>query len=223
MDTDLSTTIPAVSQNQNGIIVEFGSKKTILSLNTDVKVGSCALDKPPLKFEKCRELFASKFFLSTKGFYFKHKGGGSKNVATFISKTESVLKIRKPSKFSETNRNSILWFEPCYFWRSCRMRRSLLTILLRAGIQYDTERDNYEEALFSEPYIIPTKKAVMRFMFGFTKYVGPHFNTVSMLDTKGWRSVFSKLKEEEIRCYLVSSRKNTLQLKCKLESNQLWL
>ncbi len=205
------------------LMVEFGDKKTILSPNTGVAVGSFALDQPPLKFEMCRERFARSFFLSTKGFYFKHKTGDSRNVATFVSKTERILNIRKRSKFSETNRDSILWFEPCYFWKSCRMRRSLLTILLRAGTLYDLETDNYEEALFKHPYLVSTKQAVMRFMYGFTKYVGPPMKPGLTLEVKGWREVFKKLKEYEIRKYLVSSRKKTHQIKCKLESSQLWL
>lgn len=103
------------------------------------------------------------------------------------------------------------------------MRRSLLTILLRAGMLYDTDKDNYEKALFGEPYIIPTKQAVMRFMYGFTKYAGPPMETGVNLEIKGWKRVFSKLKEEEIRRYLVSSRKKTHQLKCDIESSKLWL
>lgn len=201
--------------------MEFGDKKIILSLNTDVDIGSFALDHPPLKFETCRERFASSFDLSTKGFFFKHYPKGSRSVATFVSKTEKILKIRNLSKFSETNRDSILWFEPCHFWKSCRMRRSLLTIFLRAGMIYDTDKDNYEHVLFNHPYIVPTKQAVMRFMYGFTKYAGPPMKSVS-LETKGWREVFKKLDEDEIRKYLVSTRK-TRQLKCKLESSQLWL
>ena len=103
------------------------------------------------------------------------------------------------------------------------MRRSLLTILLRAGMLYNKDRDNYEQALFTEPYIVPTKQAVMRFLYGFTKYAGPSMEPGTNLETKGWKMIFSKLKEEEIRRYLVSSRKKTHQLKCDIESSKLWL
>lgn len=201
--------------------LKFGDKKVILSANTNVAKGSFALGTAPLKFETCRERFARNFFVSNKGFYFKHKENGSKNVAAFVAKTEEILKVRKRSVFSETNVSSILWIEPCHFWRSCRMRRSLLTIIVRAGILYDLKKDNYEEALFKEPYVVPTKKAVMRFMYGFTKYDGPSMDPTTSLETKGWKTIFSKLKEDDIRKYLVSNKK-TYTPECELDS-KLWL
>ena len=101
------------------------------------------------------------------------------------------------------------------------MRRSLLTIIVRAGILYDLKKDNYEEALFKEPYVVPTKKAVMRFMYGFTKYNGPSMDPTTSLETKGWKTIFSKLKEDDIRKYLVSNKK-AYTPECKLDS-KLWL
>jgi hypothetical protein len=227
-----------ISSSSHGLKNLFGKKKIILSANTDVEKGSFALDVSPLKFETCRERFARNFFLSNKGFYFSlprnsvksiSVGGPIKidekdhctNVAAFMLKTEKILKISRHSKFAETNRSTILWFEPCYFWRSCRMRRSLLTILLRAGMLYDLKKDNYEEALFKEPYVVPTKNAVMRFMYGFTKYVGPSMDPSSSLETKGWRTIFSKTSNEEVKRYLVSSRK-PYQPKSDLK-DQLWV
>ena len=186
--------------------VEFCDKKIIMSANTDARIGSFALDLSPLKFEACRERFACKFLESTKGFYFKHAEGNGENIASFILKTEKIVRARKHSKFSLTNHDSILWYEPARFWRCCRCRRSLLTIFLRAGMMYKMDSDNYEEALFGQAYVKPTKKAVMRFLFGFTKYVGPELGGSANLETKGWKTIFSNRSDLEVKSYLVSPR-----------------
>lgn len=201
--------------------VEFGEDKLIMSANTDAEKGSFALDISPLKFETCRERFACKFSRSTKGFYFKHPVGKSEDVAAFILKTEKVLKVRKCSGFSKTNKDSILWYEPAWFWKTCRCRRSLLTILLRAGMIYDASQDNYEEALFGYKYARVTKNAVMRFLYGYTKYVGPPLGGSTNLESKGWKTIFDGQEIETIKNYLVSPRERT---KPKFDlKNELWV
>lgn len=116
--------------------VEFLNKKFIYSQNTDVKIGSFALDVSPLKFETCRERFAKHWDESTIGWFLKHPENKGKDVASFLVKTEEILKQKEFSKFSNTNRDSILWIEPSDFWKVCRLRRSLLTIIVRAGMFY---------------------------------------------------------------------------------------
>jgi hypothetical protein len=182
--------------------IEFGQTKLITSLNIDAELGSFAPDVVPFAFEKCREKFAKMFTVNTEGFYFKHAGGIG--VASFLLKTEAVLK-QPFSKFCETNRDSILWIEPSYFWKTCPMRRSLLTILIRCGNVYDVEEDNYEEALFGHEYVVPTKKAMMRFLFGFTRYVGPDISShcSSTVQTRGWKLVFEGKNDAEVKEMLV--------------------
>lgn len=184
-------------------MIEFQTKRIITSQNVEALAGHFALDDSPLKWENCRERFATQFKPDTLGFYFKHHTGQSPNVATFMLKTEAVLKLEEHSKFAETNRSSILWVEPCEFWKCCMMRRSLLTILLRCGILYDLDRDNYEEALFTQEYVVPTRKAVMRFLFGFTKYLGPDIATTGSIQIRGWKTMFEGRTEEEIKQMLV--------------------
>ncbi len=59
---------------------------------------------------------------------------------------------------------------------------------------------NYKEST----YLIETRIAVLRFMFGFTKYTGicptPIRNTVIK---HGWKEEFYKLEEQEIKQRLV--------------------
>ena len=202
--------------------VEFGEPKLIMSANTDAEHGSFALDVSPLKFETCRERFACKFSRSTKGFYFKHPNNKGEDVAAFILKTENIVKVRSHSKFSKTNKPSVLWFEPAWFWRSCRCRRSLLTILLRAGMIYEQDTDNYETALFTYKYIVPTKKAVMRFLYGYTKYVGPELGGSPTLESTGWKGIFDKSDAATVKKYLVLPRAKKNDPKFDL-SEELWV
>lgn len=182
--------------------MEFQKPKTILSLNTDVTNGSYALDDVPLSFETCRERFAARFKQTTPGLYFKHEPERGEDVAAFLLKTEDIVGVEK-SRFSKTNHNTILWIEHSSFWKSCSMRRSLLTILLRAGILYDRHKDNYEDVLFSQEFVKVTKKAVMRFLFGFTKYVGPEIIGADTVIFQGWKSIFEGKNETDIKSFLV--------------------
>ena len=183
--------------------IGFQVKRLITSFNIEAKDGSFALDAAPLQFETCRERFAKSFSSVVEGFYYKHKPDGGRNVAAFLLRTEEVLREKTYSTFAETNRESILWVEPSNFWRRCSMRRSLLTILLRCGILYDVERDNYEEALFNQEYVIPTRRAVMRFLYGFTRYRSPELASDSTIQVRGWKSVFESKGESDIKEMLV--------------------
>jgi hypothetical protein len=169
------------------------------SMYIDVESGSFGLDVAPYRFETCRERFGSHWNSDAVGFYFKHPINYGYAVATFLKKTEIVLKQSVFSQYSMTNRDTILWIEPSDFWKCCRMRRSLLTILVRAGIMYDPRKDNYEEALFTEKLVKPTKFAVMRFLYGFTKYVGPNIDNQPDIESRGWKTIFESHDEEYIK------------------------
>lgn len=170
--------------------IAFKEKKIITSVISETSDGSFALDEPPHRFETCRERFGIRWNEDTIGFFFTHPVDKGYSVATFLKKTEMVLKQTEFSQYALTNRDKILWVEPSPFWKSCRMKRSLLTILLRAGILYDPKADNYEQALFAEKFVHPTKSAVMRFLFGFTKYVGPSIDDQVSIESRGWKHVF---------------------------------
>lgn len=162
--------------------------------------GYYAIEANPIKWINCREKFYNSFVPDLKGFFFSHEFGEREEIAAFINKTEEILDVEQ-SSFAKTNRPYALWVEPSVFWKKCEIRRSLFTILLRAGRKYKASSGNYEDALFSQEYIKLTKEAVMRFLFGFTNYV--------RLDgQKGWVSVFMHKKREDVRKRLVSSTKN---------------
>lgn len=182
--------------------VKFKEKRTITSPNVDALPGSFALESVPFRFELCRERFGRMWDRTTKGFYLRHHSGQGPGIAAFVLKTEEVLGKKRFSKFSETNWDTILWIEPCPFWRCCRMRRSLFTILVRCGMYYDPQADNYENALYHDPYAMHTRKAVMRFLFGYTKYIGPSLEG-GTIETTGWKAIFHGKDENYIRSVLV--------------------
>jgi hypothetical protein len=185
---------------------QFMDKKLLTAPTIDGEVGSFS-SLSPVNFEKCRERFATLFTETTNGFYFMHHEGKGRDIAKFLDRIEAVLELKEPSKYAFTNRPHILWIEPSDFWRLCPMRRSLLTCLLRSGIVYEAHRDNFQEALFSHEYLKRTRKALMRFLFGFTNYtgvlIGPNYEGAN-LASKGWLSVFEFKDEPFIRQTLVS-------------------
>lgn len=162
-------------------------------------------------WDHCREQFAAKFVdAEIKGFYFSHPEKKGHDVANFLNKFENILDAAQPrTSFSETNKDIILWVGISPFWLPCTMRRSLLTILLRCGMYYNTEQDNFDDALFGEHkeniYARETKSAILRFLFGFTKFTGP--KPVDAFQTSvvkhGWREEFQKLDDSVIRRRLV--------------------
>lgn len=188
-----------------------------------------ARSKSPLdevKWITCREAFANKFNNSTEGFYFSCNvekrrwptgdGGIPKdypvNVCEFMYKTESIISefsgISEElcrSSFAKTNLKSVIWIEPSSFWKSCPMRRSLLSIFLRSSITYSPFCDNYEDALYSYGYSKRTKNAIMRFLFGFTNFKLDQGSAVT--GRHGWLTFFEKKSDQEVKKHLQSDGK----------------
>jgi hypothetical protein len=187
-------------------MAEFKEKQIITSPTIDGEPGWFS-PVCPIAFEKCRERFATLFTETTQGFYVMHYEGRCRDLARFLERVEEVLELKEHSVYALTNRPHILWVEPSPFWKQCSMRRSLLTCILRSGIIYESDRDNFQEALFNHEYLKRTRKALMRFMFGFTNYNGvviePNYQG-SNLVSKGWLSVFEFKDEAFIRQTLVS-------------------
>jgi hypothetical protein len=173
----------------------------------------------PIFWYYCREKFLVKFDEKTQGFFFSHDVDKGKNIANFISKFESILKLtqlNKPyttSTFSLTDHENVLWINVSSFWSDCLFKRSLFTALLRSGSNYDLSTDNFDEALFSPTfkddekvnlYMRQTKNAVLRFMFGFTKYVGVYPSTTATeIIRHGWKDEFMNISVSKVRNKLI--------------------
>lgn len=197
----------------------FGSQKSVLIVDENPEPGRFALYADPPKqpsWEKCREKFAALMKPDTPGFLYSHQASQGPQVAGFLSKSEDVLDLDLRSVYALTDKDNVLWVEPARFWMDCWIRRSLLTILLRCGMYYDCCRDNYEEALFgtgdekdqAREYTNKTKPAVMRFMFGFTKFVAPDnvSEPTGVVQSQIWVNVFNGKTDKELKSILVAER-----------------
>ena len=155
--------------------------------------------------------------------FFSHEPDYEYKICAFIEKTEEIL-IRaalqnlNKSKFFKTNLNFALWVEPSNFWMKCPMKRSLFTLLLRCGQFYNY--NNYEQALYSEEYSKSTKKALQRFLYGFTEfeYEGEKFEGIG----KGWASYFAN-KECSVVCKKLKSPDYSPKLNFLFGGEFLWV
>lgn len=166
-------------------------------------------------WDHCREQFAAKFDEKVEGFYFSHRQSEAPRVIHFLRKFERILKSSGFAKnltytqFAKTPNEFILYVQPSMFWRECYFRRSLYTILLRCGLNYDIKGDNFDEALFDvhykeSNYLAETRSAVIRFMFGFTHYNGfPPVTVGTTVIKHGWHQEFHRLDDAAVRQRLV--------------------
>lgn len=185
-------------------------------------------------WDKCREQFAARFIESSKGLFFCHDTNEGCRTASFLIKTEQVIGIadrRRPfnySMFAETDRANILWVGPSYFWMGSEVRRQLLTVILRAGMNYNPSKNDYEEALWKPDqlgnnYTAKTKAAISRFLYGFTDYVPPDASSAwgSFTNKVGWVTLFENKSEEVVRTRLVVPEGESYQ-PCVIGIGKLW-
>jgi hypothetical protein len=180
-------------------------------------IGAFAVEKEGRlgRWDHCREQFAVLFDEKIKEFYFSHKTETAEPIAAFISRFEDILKqsnnhlISEKTQFAYTSHNNIIMIQISDFWKDCFFKRSLFTLILRSGQNYVISADNFDDALFSPNFkessnIYETKTAVLRFMFGYTKYTGisPSIGTATVIK-HGWKEEFCKLTVDEIRNRLV--------------------
>jgi len=213
----------------------FKRKKAYRSAYGLPPIGSFALPPKsgkPLRWEHCREHFALNFLESTSGFFFSHPRLKGEDVANFIGKIEYVVQLNhevenaQQSVFRKTDNEHILWIEPAEFWKSCKIKRSLFTILVRCGKNYVTDQDNFDDVLFGvhkeNVYIKDTKLAFLRFMFGFTSWQNDSEREQSLFDEKhGWKEEFSISDRKKIKSKLLAPKiKNKYSI--LFESDFLW-
>ena len=170
------------------------------------RIGEFSVDGAELNWTYCREYFSEQFNEQNSGFFFSCGQSQQEKISSFIFKTEDVLNISlniQNSKFYSTNLNFAFWIEPSFFWVSCPMRRSLFTILLRAGLDYNAS--NYEDCLYNNK-TISTKNAIQRFLFGFTEFKDE--DAILEGVGKGWINYFANKDVEFVREKLKSSSFN---------------
>jgi hypothetical protein len=200
------------------MFAKFNEQHDVFLTYCTPNIGSFALKTDSGRishWDNCREQFAAKFVEDMEGFYFSHRENKGYDIANFIHRFEIILKSSRESfqldhtEFSYTNSPHILYVKTSSFWKECFFKRSLFTIIIRCAHNYDAIINNFDDVLFSSKfkecsYIIETKIAVTRFLFGFTKYTGitPVVGGTSVIK-HGWREEFSKLDEPTTRKRLV--------------------
>ena len=110
---------------------------------------------------------------------FCHQHNRSYAVASFMDRVERLAGVKPQSLVGPTQFSRISYVRISKWWLEDDMRMSLLTLMLRAGRNYDGD---LEAALRSQRYLRQTMPAVRRFLRGCTKYTG----TV----TSGWNDQF---------------------------------
>lgn len=156
-----------------------------------------------IEWEKCRDRFQTKSEF-IKSFLFLHTNGTGDNVIEFIKTFEQACSCPdgQELQIKKTNRNNVLWIGLSDWW-SYRVRRSLLTALLRCGQNF-TKRNGkgFEEALNSLPYLSSTKDAVEYFMSGHTAC-----KISSRQSFPGWQHFFSNKTKNQIETCLVKLKR----------------
>ena len=196
------------------MLVNFGRKKSFNPSHAPYaspKAGAFAVDGEKISWVKCREQFAPKFSSDTDGIYFVHEKDKGEFVAAFILQAEKVLGIhcKKRSIFSKTNRGSVIWVSVSPFWKECELRRSLFTILLRAGMNYSIEENNFSKTLFSNLYVKQTEVAIKRFFFGFVNFRRQMVMGMPQPGSycRGWVNTFKDAGVKDVKKILVKPAK----------------
>lgn len=166
---------------------------TSLGIVTDNKV----------EWLSCRETFHNK---STEidSFIFCCGKDHTNRVLEFINTVEQICKVPEENriKIRKTNMSGVIYVGMSDWWKY-RVRRSLLTALLRCGINFhDNSANGFEFALWSMNYTLNTRLAINRFLGGYT-------SCKLKKDTifNGWVSFFFNMPAAKIEKILVKPKK----------------
>jgi hypothetical protein len=114
----------------------------------------------------------------------------------FIKRIENELGLRERSKFYTTQRTTVFLMKTSSWWDEYSVRRSLLTVFLRAGRNYKSRKNNFNHTLYRGNYYLEsTRPAVERFMQGYTKLRSKFCG--------GWVSEFQTRDEDYVSVRLV--------------------
>lgn len=162
--------------------------------------------KSTIEWERCRDRFQTKTEANpVDSFLFYHKDGAGDNVIEFLRTFEEACNCPADQRvtFKKTTNKNVLFVGVSEWWKY-RVRRSLLTALLRCGQNY-TERNatSFWAAVVSEYYLANNPAAVEAFLDGRT--------AVKMKKTEGfggWYAYFgSKSRDQIDRCLVKLKRK----------------
>lgn len=151
-----------------------------------------------INWEGCRDRFQNtsepaEFF----DFLFCCKPGSANNVIDFVHTVEELLKLPTENRLviKRTTTPELVYVRMSPWWKY-KLRRSLLTALLKCGQEYsERTTKQFKKALYSQYYLRQTQVAVEQFLF--------KRRTASKLKRKfgfgGWHNQFIGRKEDDVR------------------------
>lgn len=159
-----------------------------------------------VSYYACRDQFLT-YSEASESFVFVCKNGKMDNVINFMKRVEQIINLPNESAltFKPTNRKNVLFVKMGVFWKY-RVRRSLLSALLRCGQNFDEDTGKgFVKALHSTSYTKNTKVALDRFLSGATA-VKIKKDTFS-----GWQNAFASRTAEQVKSMLVKLKKKKEQ------------
>jgi hypothetical protein len=150
------------------IPILYSNPNIAFSLAEDFKKRICV----PCWYD-CREIFHADY---PKGnhIFVNHKKNNNNRLSSFLQSVESLLNIKKKSKYFKTVRKTGTLFILSSFWNK-PIRFGLLTLLLRAAAYYNLSL--YSDRVFKIcKYLFDTKNAVKLFMAGSHEYKGQMYS-----------------------------------------------
>lgn len=184
----------------------FLTDKTLPDTPVKPAGGEFAIYGDSITWIRCREQFAQHFNSRTPAMFFATY---QFDVVDFVIKFEKICMLNcqkfEHTKFAKTNRNYAIYIEPSQFWMECEARRSLFTIVLRAGLNYSAKADNFEDSFRKCDLSYRTWTAIKRFLFGFVNFIPDDlaFGPPAVCRI-GWYSIFQDKDVNRIKKQLVS-------------------
>jgi hypothetical protein len=125
-------------------------------------------------WQGCRDSFhVVADLVKLREYYYTHHANGGPDIADYIYRVESHLGIKEKTKFQYTENNKVSWVIASPWWVCNQMRNSFFTICLRAALLWRRNANmNWRDVLFLQNYAATTRKAVERFLDGYTHYTG---------------------------------------------------
>lgn len=180
----------------------YGAEKRIPTPRGTIRQGSFALVQSGWEdgnltlgdWVYCRDSWHSSYSGNMQHMAVYHNATQGPNIAAFVRKFEVAMKHTRFTEIGATSLNRVSWVKPADFWLRSNMRKSLFTILLRAGMSYRRSKDNFDAVLKSNAYLRSTGNALKWFMSGHT-----WFNDRT---SSGWLNHFHNMTQERVKSAL---------------------
>jgi hypothetical protein len=162
--------------------------------------------KSQIEWDTCRDRFQSKTDAKkVESFLFYHEAGRGDNVINFMRTFEAACGCPHDQgiNFKKTSNKNVLWVGLSEWW-NYRVRRSLLTALLRCGQSFTEDTGKgFVKALNSQYYLSGTTTAVEAFLSGKTAC-----KMKKNYGFGGWHNFFNgKTKDQIDKCLVKLKRR----------------